>query len=101
MPVPLVVGDWLTVFITPLPELVAKGVKITPMFQGRRVKSPCALIRLLQTCGAVAGTSALQAAVGGAVPEASSVSAYCWALIAAVRARCFSRVLPAIFSCMP
>jgi len=46
-------------------------------------------------------TMALHPAGAGVRLFASQYSAYCWALTAAFRARCFSRVLPAIFSSTP
>src|SRR5277367_6202057 len=61
-------------------------------------------IGLVQIVGALAGAGAVQLMSGALalpLPPVSQYSAYCSAVSAALRARCFSRRLPAIFSSSP
>src|SRR5580658_9497972 len=61
-------------------------------------------IGLVQMVGALAGAGAVQVVSGALAlppPPVSQYSAYCSAVSAAFRARCFSRRLPAIFSSSP
>ena len=92
-------NDWTTIN-EELYNNVQVFPTVTPLAHGRLSGAASGFEQICALAEGTKGPAAHTAATGAAAPDSQN-SAYCCALTAALIARCLSRVLPAIRSCMP